>query len=60
MAVAFYVMTLWLENFVYRVAPNPLWFVLAGILALTIALLTVAGHAFKAARAAPVEALRYE
>lgn len=58
--VAFYVMTLWLENFVYRVTPNPLWFVLAGILALTIALLTVAGHAFKAARAAPVEALRYE
>lgn len=58
--IAFYVMTLWLENFVYRVAPNPLWFVLAGVLALTIALLTVAGHAFKAARAAPVEALRYE
>lgn len=58
--VAFYAMTLWLENFVYRVTPNPLWFVLAGIVALTVALLTVAGHAFKAARAAPVEALRYE
>lgn len=58
--IAFYAMTLWLENFVYRVTPNPLWFVLAGVLALTIALLTVAGHALKAARAAPVEALRYE
>ncbi len=58
--IAFYVMTLWLENFVYRVAPNPLWFVLAGIIALTVALLTVSGHALKAARAAPVEALRYE
>ena len=58
--VAFYVMTLWLENFVYRVAPNPLWFVLAGVLALTVALITVAGHALKAARTAPIEALRYE
>lgn len=58
--IAFFAMTAWLENFVYRVAPNPLWFVLAGIFALTVALLTVAGHAVKAARAAPVDALRYE
>lgn len=58
--VAFFAMNAWLENFVYRVNPNPLWFVLAGIVALTVALLTVAGHAFRAARAAPVEALRYE
>ncbi len=58
--VAFYLMTAWLENFVYRVTPNPLWFVLAGVVALMVALLTVASHALKAARAAPVEALRYE
>jgi len=57
---AFFAMTMWLENFVYRVIPNPLWFVLAGVFALTIALLTVAGHALKAARTAPVEALRHE
>ncbi len=58
--VAFLAMTMWLENFVYRVTPNPLWFVLAGVFALTVALLTVAGHALRAARTAPVEALRYE
>lgn len=58
--VSFLAMSAWLENFVYRVTPNPLWFVLAGVLALTVALVTVAGHALKAARAAPVEALRYE
>lgn len=58
--IAFFAMSFWLETFVYRVAPNPLWFVLSGILALTVALLTVAGHALKAARAAPIEALRYE
>lgn len=58
--IAFMVMSAWLENFVYRVNPNPLWFVLAGVSALIVALLTVAGHALKAARTAPVEALRYE
>lgn len=58
--VAFFAMSAWLENFVYRIAPNPLWFVLAGLFALTVALLTVAGHALKAAHTAPVEALRYE
>lgn len=58
--LAFWLMSAWLENFVYRVTINPLWFVLAGIAALSVALVTVAGHALKAARAAPVEALRYE
>lgn len=58
--IAFLLMSSWLENFVYRVSPNPLWFVLAGLAALIVALLTVAGHALTAARAAPVEALRYE
>lgn len=58
--LAFWLMSAWLENFVYRVTINPLWFVLAGIVALSVALVTVAGHALKAARAVPVEALRYE
>lgn len=58
--IAFLFMSAWLESFVYRIAPNPLWFILAGILALFVALLTVAGHAFKAASEAPINALRYE
>ena len=39
-------------------APTP--FVLAGVLALAIAIGTIAGHAFKVARANPIHALRYE
>jgi putative ABC transport system permease protein len=35
-------------------------FLAAGVLALIIALATVAGHALLVARAKPVEALRYE
>lgn len=58
--LAFLLMNAWLENFVYRISPNPLWFVLAGLAALIVALVTVAGHALTAARAAPIEALRYE
>jgi putative ABC transport system permease protein len=35
-------------------------FVLAGAVALAIALGTIAGHAFKVARSNPIHALRYE
>jgi putative ABC transport system permease protein len=34
--------------------------VLAGLLALAIAIGTISGHAFKVARANPIHALRYE
>lgn len=57
---AFVAADLWLENFVYRTAIDPLWFILAGVSALVVALLTMMGHAVKAAQAHPVEALRYE
>ncbi|MDB6159099.1 MAG: transporter permease [Gammaproteobacteria bacterium] len=50
----------WLEGFAYHVDQNPMVFVAAGVLALIIALATVAGHALLVARAKPVEALRYE
>ena len=45
-------------GFDWRRGPTP--FVLAGALALLIALGTIAGHAFKVARANPIHALRYE
>ena len=52
--------TKWLQGFAYRI-DLALWiFVLAGALALGIALLTVCYQAVKAATANPVEALRYE
>lgn len=50
----------WLEGFADHITLGPLTFIAAGVLALIIALATVAGHAFLIARAKPVEALRYE
>ena len=58
--VAYYAMNRWLENFAYRINLGWEVFVLSGGLALLIALLTVSGQAWKAARANPVDALRNE
>ncbi|MCE2441385.1 MAG: ABC transporter permease [Candidatus Latescibacteria bacterium] len=58
--VAYYVMNGWLQNFAYRIDPEPAVFILCGILALVIALLTVGVQSMKAALANPVDALRYE
>jgi putative ABC transport system permease protein len=58
--VAYYVMNKWLENFAYRIEMGWVVFVLSASIALTIALLTISVQAIKAARANPVETLRYE
>ena len=58
--VAYYVMNKWLENFAYKTSLSWWIFVLAGLLALGIALLTVSWQSWKAATRNPVEALRYE
>ena len=58
--VAYYAMNKWLQNFAYRINIGWWVFVLAGLLALVIALVTVSYQAIKAARANPVDALRYE
>ena len=57
---AYLVMQRWLQGFAYHTDVGLLTFVIAGTLALLIALVTVAGHAVMVARARPVEALRYE
>jgi putative ABC transport system permease protein len=58
--ISFYVMNRWLENFAYR-TPLSWWiFVLAGILAFGIALLTVSRQSWLAATRNPIEALRCE
>jgi len=57
---AYFAMNKWLQDFAYRVEVSWWLFVLAGGLALLIALLTVNTQAIKAALANPVEALRYE
>jgi putative ABC transport system permease protein len=58
--IAWFAMNKWLQNFAYRINLDWWMFVLAGGLALLIAVLTVSWQAVRAAAANPVEALRYE
>ncbi|MCF8368429.1 MAG: ABC transporter permease [Bacteroidales bacterium] len=58
--IVYYAAQQWLQNFAYR-TPISWWiFILAGIIALLIVMLTVSWQSFKVARRNPVEALRYE
>jgi hypothetical protein len=58
--LAYYAMNRWLEDFVYRVDLTPTVFLVGGALALGVAAITIGWQAFRAVRANPVEALRYE
>jgi putative ABC transport system permease protein len=58
--LAWWAMRDWLNGFDVRIALTPGPFVLAGLLALGIAVGTVAGHALRVARLNPIHALRYE
>ena len=57
---AYFVMNKWLQSFAYRINIGVWMFVVSAVLAAGIALLTVSYQAFKAARANPVDSLRYE
>ncbi len=58
--VGYFVMRKWLQGFAYRTGIAWWLFVLAGAGALAVALVTVSIQAFKAARANPAKALKYE
>ena len=58
--ITYYAMNKWLENFAYKTELSWWVFVLAGLIALAIALITVSWQSWKAATRNPVEALRYE
>ena len=58
--IAWWAMNKWLEDFPYRVTISWWIFVLAGLLAIIIALITVSFQAIKAALANPVKSLRNE
>jgi|WetSurMetagenome_2_1015567.scaffolds.fasta_scaffold31466_2 putative ABC transport system permease protein len=58
--VSYYFAHTWLKNYAYRTTLNWWIFVLAGVIAFIIALITVGWQSWKAARKNPVEALRYE
>ena len=58
--VAYGAMSQWLQGFAYRIDLGAGVFLLAGVLALVVALTTVATQAWRAARTDPVTALRGE
>jgi putative ABC transport system permease protein len=58
--VAWYSMHKWLLNFAYRTELSWWIFILAGLLALLIAMVTVSWQSWRAAMKNPVESLRYE
>lgn len=58
--IAWWAMRDWLNTFDARIDLGPTPFVLAGLIALVIAVGTIAGHAIRVARSNPIHALRYE
>jgi ABC-type antimicrobial peptide transport system permease subunit len=58
--VAWYVMHKWLQNYAYKIDMNWLMFVFAGLLTISIALITVSYQSIKAAIMNPVKSLRTE
>ena len=58
--VAYFVLNRWLAFYAYRIDIGLGWFVLAGVGVLAVALATVSGQTWLAARTNPADALRYE
>lgn len=58
--IAWWLLRGWLDGFEQRVDLSPAYFVAAGLTALIIAWITVAGHAATTAMAPPIKALRHE
>lgn len=58
--VAWYFGTLWLSHFAYKTNIGVLIFLIAGGVSMVAGVLTVSYHTIKAARANPVQSLRYE
>jgi putative ABC transport system permease protein len=58
--IAYFIMEKWLQDFAYRIDINLSIFILSGVIALIIALITVCFQTIKAAIANPIDSLRYE
>ena len=58
--LAYFAMHKWLQNFAYKTSISWWVFLVSGLMALAIALLTVSLQSWRAATRNPVEALRYE
>jgi len=58
--IAWFAMDRWLQDFAYRTSLSPGTFILAAVLAIGIALLTISIQSIRAALANPVRSLRSE
>jgi putative ABC transport system permease protein len=58
--IAWWAMNKWLQNFAYRIQLQWWMFLLAGLIGIAIAMITVSFQAIKAAVANPVKSLRTE
>ena len=55
--ITWFFMDMWLSGYSYRISMNPLIIVVAGIICLVIAFITVLFQSYKAANANPVESI---
>jgi putative ABC transport system permease protein len=58
--VAYYLMSTWLQDFEYRIEMGWGIFILSGVAALAVAVITISSQTIKAAMTNPVKSLRYE
>ena len=58
--ISWWAMNRWLQDFTYRIAIHWWTFIIAGLLAMFIAMVTISLHAIKAAQANPAKSLRAE
>ncbi|NJK94778.1 MAG: ABC transporter permease [Bacteroidales bacterium] len=60
MPIAYFIVDKWLSNFPYKVQMSWWVFVLAGTIAIVVAIITLSWQSWRAATRNPVESLRYE
>lgn len=58
--LAYWLMHQWLQDFAYRIEPNVVLFLMAGLVTLILAMVITAYHSVKAARLNPADVLRNE
>jgi putative ABC transport system permease protein len=58
--VSWWVMTQWMENFVYKTQLDYSLYIIVTVMALILVFLTIGLQSFKSARANPVDSLKYE
>jgi putative ABC transport system permease protein len=58
--LAYYLISMWLERYVFRIETDIWLFLIPGLIILLVSLLTVSTQAIKAATSNPVKSIRYE